>query len=181
MKKTNVFILTILFILPLNNVMAFEWFDGQRQGFTLGLGIGYGVVKVDSPAPKENIESPMISGTLSYAFNDSFQIGLGKKVLMGFKYKNKSVYQELGGVVLDFFMDDYYITVGSGIGGAANKFSLDDYLYGDASFIGLGYNLSEGLNVEFVIGNTKFETTNSIIVTPEKETFFGILLTTHIY
>ena len=181
MKKTNVFILTIFFLLPLNNVMALEWFDGQRQGFTLGLGIGYGIVMVDSPAPKKNIGSPMLSGTLSYAFNDSFQLGLGKKVLMGFKYNNKSVYQELGGIVLDFFMDDYYITVGSGIGGAANKFSLDNYLYGDSSFIGLGYTLSEGLNVEFVIGNAKFETTNSIIVTPERETFFGILLTTHIY
>ena len=181
MKKTNVFILTIFCLLPLNNVIAFEWFDGQRQGFTLGLGIGYGVVKVDSPAPKEDIETPMISGTLSYAFNDSFQIGLGKKALVGFKYKNKTVYQELGGIVVDVFIDDYYITLGSGIGGAVNKISLDDSLTGDASFIGLGYNLSEGLNIEFVIGQAKFDTASSIIVTPEKETFLGILFTTHIY
>lgn len=180
MKKNNFFVVAIFCLLPINSLFA-DIFDGQRQGFVLGLGIGYGITRVNSPAPMEDINTPMISGSLSYAFNDQFQIGFGKKALINFKYNNESVYQELGGIVLDFFMDEYYITVGSGIGTAANKVSLDDYLAGDAAFIGLGYELSENLNMEFVVGQATFDTSNSTIITPEKETFFGILFTTYIY
>ena len=178
MKRVKVFMLLILYFISFNSSLAF---DGQREGFVLGLGIGAGVVNASGNGQTTNVMSPMLSGSLSYGFNDIFQLGVGKKALVGFKYNNETVYQELGGITAEFFMDDYYITLGAGISGATNKFSLNDYLLGNASYIGVGYEFSQGLNLEFVVGNAKFDTTSSTVVTPEKETFFGVLLTTYLY
>ena len=175
----NINIATLVFFLMLAHP-AFA-FDGQRQGFVLGLGLGGGIVQPQQGAGgKESVSSLLMSGSLSYGFNDSFQLGLGKKVA-SFKYNNGKVYQELGGIVADIFFDQYYLTLGTGISGAVNKVSLDNYLVGKSSFIGLGYELTPGLNIEYVLGNATFDTAGSSVVTPERETFFGVLLTTFIY
>lgn len=128
---------------------------------------------------------PMLSGNISYAFNDSFQIGFGKKVV-NYKFSNTPVYHELGGLVIDVFFDDYYLTFGTGTGSAINKFSisnfsLSDVALGNGSFVGFGYEFSEGLNLEFVVGNGKFDASKNSVVTAENITFSGVLLTTYIY
>ena len=177
MKKVNAIILILLCLFSFNHSFAF---DGKREGFVLGVGLGFGAVNPQGTGDRKNVSSPLISGTLSYGFNDYFQLGFGKKVL-SFKYNNKTVYQELGGIVVDFFIEDYYLTLGSGISSATNKISLDNYLLGDASFLGIGYEFTSGFNVELVTGNAKFNTTGSSVVTPEKEVFYGVLLTTYFY
>lgn len=156
-------------------------FDGKREGFVIGFGLGAGfVMPAGDGDNKKNISSPFMSGTLAYGFNDNFQIGIGKKVV-SFKYNNKTVYQELGGFIVDVFLDDYYVSIGGGVSGAVNKVSLDDYLLGNASFVALGYEFTQGFNAEFVVGSAKFDTSNSTVVTPQKETFLGVLLTTYFY
>ena len=167
----------LLFFITLNYAVAF---DGQRQGFVLGLGLGAGFVNPQGTGKKENISSPFLSGTLAYGFNDHFQLGVGKKIV-SFKYNNKTVHQELGGIIADFFINDYYLTLGTGVSSATNKVSLSNILFGNASFVGLGHELTPGLNAEFVIGNATFDTAGTSVVTPEKETFFGVLLTTFFY
>lgn len=177
MNKINVVIVSALCFLFVNSAFSF---DGQREGFVLGIGAGGGLVTPAGSGSTNTQTAPILSGTIAYGFNDNFQLGLGKKVVI-FKYSGKTVYQELGGIVFDVFFDDYYVTLGAGISGASNTVSFNNYLFGNASFIGVGYEFTEGVNVEFVLGDAKFDTSSSSVVTPEKETYIGVLLTTFFY
>jgi len=74
----------------------------------------------------------MLSGSIGYAFTDSFQMGFGKKVVT-YNFNNMSVYHELGGIQLDFFIDDYHLTLGARTAGAANNFKLNDFAFSSNS------------------------------------------------
>lgn len=179
MKKYKLIVVILSCLLSSNGAYGF---DGNREGFVIGLGIGAGVVNYTG-VESGNEFVPMISGNLSYGFSDNFQLGIGKKALMGFKYNNETTYQELGGIVADLFFDDYYITFGTGISGAVNdfSFSLSNVSMGKASYVGVGYEFSDNFYIEYVLGEATFDNTSSTVSTPDKETFFGVLLTTFIY
>ena len=49
----------LLFFLTLNYAVAF---DGQRQGFVLGLGLGAGFVNPQGTGNRENISTPIFIG-----------------------------------------------------------------------------------------------------------------------
>lgn len=177
MNKKSILLLGLLFIVSLGPVQAF---DGDREGFVIGLGVGAGYVDYQGSAESGQAFVPLFSGTLSYGFNDSFQLGLGKKAIMGFKYNGQTVYQELGGIVADFFFQDYYLTLGTGTGGAVNKIQFKDVSLAQTTYIGLGYEISSNLYIEYVLGTATFKT-NPSVTAPEKETFMGVLMTTFIF
>jgi len=179
MKQLQLLFSLILFFIMFQNTFAF---DGQREGLTFGVGIGAAHLTNTSSTVSERKLSPLLSFQVSYAFNNNFQLGLGKKSILS-TYSGKDFYSEIGGIVVDYFIDNYYLTLGANVAGSANKISVqpDSVLIGKGSFIGLGYKLEDHMYLEFVLANAKYDTSATSIVSPEKENIFGVLLVFHFF
>ena len=171
--KFSKLILYVLLVNLLAVTSANAW-DGKRQGFLLGLGMGYGNLEysdVQSTYLSSNNQTAKVSGTsfmpkIGYAFTDDFAL-LYYRHPFNFNAENsQGSSQELTAcaevIGFNYYFGNLYLGAGSG-----NSYffkGTDNYevnaLQGTGAVFSLGYEFSKHYAIEFTSMSGTLENNN---------------------
>ena len=146
MKK--IIIPTIATLLLVTNASAF---DGNKEGFMLGIGAGVSSVKTTYTGGNSRDTSFATSLKLGYGFNEQLAVYLASESGV-YKYngKGETADTSLIGIGLDYYIDQnspFYVTGMVGLG-SVNKLKKAKVQTGYGFLIGAGYEISDHITLQ---------------------------------